>query len=104
MYEPNSQTNGIKNPSTIGLTMIWATMFLCGALVSSSYKWGFFVFALLIYYFIIWQVLGVARKYTSRVEPGVHKIFAGLAAYEIFFMYPLPPSPSPQEEATEKKS
>lgn len=72
--------------STIGLTMLWATMFLTGALVASSYKWGFFVFAILIYFFLIYQVLGAARGYASRVDQGVHKIFSGLSAYIFFFM------------------
>ncbi|CAZ79554.1 unnamed protein product [Tuber melanosporum] len=76
---------------TIGLTMLWAVMLLVGGLVRSDYKWGFYVFALLVYFFILWQVLGVARKYASRVDAGVHKIFSGLAAYTLFFMllYPI---------------
>ncbi|RPA96801.1 family A G protein-coupled receptor-like protein [Choiromyces venosus 120613-1] len=76
---------------TIGLTMLWATMLLVGGLVSSSYKWGFYVFALLIYFFIIWQVLGVARKHASRVDLGAHKIFTSLAAWTLFLMllYPI---------------
>ncbi|PWW77993.1 family A G protein-coupled receptor-like protein [Tuber magnatum] len=76
---------------TIGLTMLWATMLLVGGLVPSDYKWGFYVFAVMIYFFIIWQVLGVARKYASKVDAGVHKIFSGLAAYTLFLMllYPV---------------
>lgn len=67
--------------------MLWAVMFLAGGQVASSYKWGFFVFAVLIYYFIIWQVLGVARSYASRVEPGVHKMYLALAGWTLGLMY-----------------
>ncbi|KAL7268675.1 hypothetical protein RUND412_008693 [Rhizina undulata] len=76
---------------TIGLTMLWATMFLIGEFVSSSYKWGFFVFAICLYFFICWQTLGIARRYAYRVDPEVHKTFAGLTAYLLFFMalYPI---------------
>ncbi|CUS10765.1 unnamed protein product [Tuber aestivum] len=77
---------------TIGLTMLWATMLLVGGLVHSDYKWGFYVFGVMIYFFIIWQVLGVARKYASKVDTGVHKIFSGLAAYTLFFMLLYPAS------------
>lgn len=55
--------------------------------MGSSYKWGFFVFAVLIYFFIIWQVLGVARSYARRVEPSVHKIYFALAAWVLGLMY-----------------
>lgn len=72
--------------STIGLTMLWATMLLVGGLVSSTYKWGYYVFALLIYFFILWQVLGVSRKHASKLDAGVHKAFSGLAAYTLFLM------------------
>lgn len=67
--------------------MLWATMLLVGGQVHSSYKWGFFVFAVLIYFFIVWQVLGVARSYARRVEPGVHKIYLALAAWVLGLMY-----------------
>lgn len=67
--------------------MLWAVMFLVGGLVASTYKWGFFVFAVLIYFFIAWQVLGVARSYARRVEPGVHTMYLGLAAYILGLMY-----------------
>lgn len=73
--------------STIGLAMLWAVMFLVGGLVPSSYKWGFFVFAVLIYFFIVWQVLGVARAYARRVEPGVHKMYLALSAWTLSLMY-----------------
>lgn len=67
--------------------MLWAVMFLVGGQVGSSYKWGFFVFAVLIYFFIVWQVLGVARSYARRVEPSVHKTYFALAAWVLGLMY-----------------
>jgi len=72
--------------STTGLTMLWATMFLVGGLVSSTYKWGYYVFGLFIYFFLLWQVLGVSRRYASKLDTGVHNAFSGLAAYTLFLM------------------
>jgi len=71
---------------TIGLTMLWATMHLVGALVSTSYKWGFFGFGVFIYLFIAWQLMGVAKKYAARVDVAANKTYSGLAAYILFLM------------------
>lgn len=71
---------------TIGLTMLWATMFLIGELVRSSYKWGFWVIAVVLYGLLAWQVMGIARKYANRAEGNVGKMFTALAAWELFMM------------------
>ncbi|KAI5778453.1 hypothetical protein EDC01DRAFT_782931 [Geopyxis carbonaria] len=89
---------------TTGLVMLWATMFLVGELVRSSYKWGFFVLAWLLYALIVWQVLGIARSYAARLTntgaagaagdrrgSTVGKVFTTLAAWELFLLalYPI---------------
>jgi len=86
IVNPSLTLKGGITDSTIGLTMLWATMLLVGGLVSSTYKWGYYVFSLLIYFFIAWQVLGVSRRHASRLDTGVHKAFSGLAAYTLFLM------------------
>jgi bacteriorhodopsin len=75
--------------------MVWATMLLVGALVRSGYKWGFWVIAVVVYFLLCWQVMGVARQYAARHDDRVAKVFVGLAAWELFLMLvPLPPPPS----------
>jgi bacteriorhodopsin len=76
---------------TLMLTIGWGSMFLIGMFISTTYKWGFFVFGVVLYFLIIWQVLGNARGYSSRVETHAHRSYIGLAAWTIFFMmlYPI---------------
>lgn len=82
---------------TVGLSMLWATMFLIGMFVRSSYKWGFFVIAIILWALIIWQVMGIARSYANTVDSTTHRTFTLLALWELFFMSaPHPPPPTPQ--------
>jgi len=76
---------------TMGLSMLWSLLFLLGALVRTSYKWGFFFLALVTYFLLAWQTMGVARKFSSRWSADAAKIFTMLAAYELFMMllYPI---------------
>lgn len=75
---------------TVALVMVWASMFLIGMFVRTSYKWGFFAVAVVLWALIAWQTLGIARSYTDTVDSTTHKTFAMLAAWELFMMYPLP--------------
>lgn len=71
---------------TMGLSMLWALLFLLGSLVRSSYKWGFFLLALVTYFLLAWQTMGVARTFSARWSADAAKIFTMLAAYELFMM------------------
>jgi len=71
---------------SIGLTMLWTLLLLLGALVRSSYKWGFFVLALVSYILLAWQMLGVARGHANRLDATTHKTFSTLAAWLIGLM------------------
>lgn len=85
---------------TVGLSMLWASMFLIGMFVRSSYKWGFFVIGYIVWAWIVWQTMGIARSYANTVDLTTHKIFTGLAAWELFLMYsPPPPLDSPPHHA-----
>lgn len=72
--------------STLGLVSLWNVMFLIGMFVHSTYKWGFYTFALLTYFFIAWQTMGIARSYASRLDPLAHRVFTMLSGYELFLM------------------
>lgn len=76
---------------TIFLTIGWGVMFLIGMFVRTSYKWGFFVFGVVFYFLIVWQLLKNARGYAARVDTAGHKAYSTLAAYTAFFMllYPV---------------
>jgi len=68
------------------LAMIWAVMYLCGALTISSYKWGFFVFAVYVQFVLVWQLLFVARTFAGRHDVVVRNAFSMLALYELGLM------------------
>ncbi|KAF8534851.1 hypothetical protein BDD12DRAFT_894898 [Trichophaea hybrida] len=76
---------------TLGLNMLWASMFLIGMFVRSSYKWGFFVIAVILWGLIVWQTMGIARSHAYTVESNTHRTFTILALWELFLMmlYPI---------------
>lgn len=71
---------------TMGLTMLWALMFLLGALVRSSYKWGFFTLALVIYFMLVGHTMGIVRPFASRWSADAVETFTMLGGYELFLM------------------
>ncbi|KAI5807296.1 hypothetical protein DFH27DRAFT_479101 [Peziza echinospora] len=74
---------------TMGLSMLYAVMFLCGALTHSSFKWGYFVIALLALFLLAYQLLVAARPWARRFDTS--KWYIPLAAYTLFFwcLYPI---------------
>lgn len=76
---------------TIALVMLWATLFLAGMFVRSTYKWGFFVIAVVLYFLVVWQTLGIARSYARTIDTQAHRVFTVLAGWELGLMllYPI---------------
>jgi len=64
---------------------------LVGALVVSSYKWGYFVFAMLALFFIAYNVVLVGRAHAGSINSTVGKTYTLCGAWTIFlwFMYPI---------------
>lgn len=64
---------------------------LVGALTSSSYKWGYFVFAMLAIFGIAWNVLWTAREYAGRLGKRVYNTFLACGCWTLFlwFLYPV---------------
>lgn len=64
---------------------------LVGALTRSSYKWGYFVFAMLALFGIAWNVLWTAREYAGRLGPRVYHTFLACGCWTLFlwFLYPI---------------
>lgn len=64
---------------------------LVGALVASSYKWGYFVFGNFALFYIWWVLLGPARTSAGLLGPGFKKSFTSSAAFLsfIWILYPI---------------
>ena len=72
---------------TMALAALYAIMFLSGAYTPTSYKWGYFVLAIMAYILLVYQLLHVARPWARRYETS--KWYFPLAAYILFFWYVL---------------
>jgi bacteriorhodopsin len=64
---------------------------LVGALVPSSYKWGYFTFGMLALFGVAWNVVWVARKQGFVLGAEVHRTFliCGVWAIFLWFLYPI---------------
>lgn len=76
---------------TILCVWTYTVSHLVGALVSTSYKWGFFAFGVFAYLLLAWKVLGVGRSYSNRLYADTTKTFSMLAAWELLLLliYPI---------------
>jgi bacteriorhodopsin len=54
----------------IALQEIWVVSWLCGALVSSSYKWGYFTIGIFAYLVLAYVMLGWGREHAARINTG----------------------------------
>ena len=64
---------------------------LVGALVASSYKWGYFTFGMVALFGVAWKVVWVARKHAFVLGTDVHRTFLMCGVWTIFlwFLYPI---------------
>jgi bacteriorhodopsin len=64
---------------------------LVGALVTSSYKWGYFVIAMIALFGIFWNVVIVAKAHALAIGPVVHRTFLYCGVWTMFlwFIYPI---------------
>ncbi|KAF8453343.1 hypothetical protein BGX38DRAFT_1249754 [Terfezia claveryi] len=69
---------------TIALSILYAVMLLVGALTRTSYKWGYFVFALLAYFLLAYQLLHVALVFTCC---GIYPLFLTILLCRL--LYPI---------------
>jgi len=76
---------------TILCVWVYTVSHLVGALVRTSYKWGFFAFGVFAYLLLAWKVLGVGRSFSNRLYADTTKTFSMLAAWELFLLllYPI---------------
>lgn len=70
---------------TMGLAMLFAVMHLVGALTASRYKWGYFVFGVVAYLLIAYQLLIAARPWARRF--GTQRFYLPLSLYILGLWY-----------------
>ncbi|KAI9733420.1 MAG: ion channel activity [Cirrosporium novae-zelandiae] len=64
---------------------------LIGALVKSTYKWGYFTFACAAFFIVAWHVVWVGRNHAKYLGSDVHKAYVICGFWTIFlwFLYPI---------------
>jgi len=87
-------TAGLPWPTilwTIFLDEVMIITGLVGALVASSYKWGYFTFAMVALFGIAWNIMFVARKHASVIGSDVSRVFlmCGVLTTFLWFLYPI---------------
>ncbi|KAL3420039.1 bacteriorhodopsin [Phlyctema vagabunda] len=85
-------TAGLPWPTvlyTIMIDLIMIVTGLVGALVASSYKWGYFVFSTVSLFIIAYQVVIVGRAHARAI--GTSKVYTACGAWTIglWFIYPI---------------
>ncbi|ESZ89976.1 hypothetical protein SBOR_9638 [Sclerotinia borealis F-4128] len=87
-------TAGLPWPTilyTIFLDEVMIITGLVGALVSSSYKWGYFVFAMVALFGIAYNVLFIGAKHAKALGTAVNKVYwtcGGITMF-LWFLYPI---------------
>jgi len=87
-------TAGLPWPTilyTLFLDEVMIITGLVGALVPSSYKWGYFVFAMLSLFGVAWNVMLVGRAHARVLGMHVSKTFVmcGVWTMALWFIYPI---------------
>ena len=87
-------TAGLPWPTilyTILVDEIMVVTGLVGALVASSYKWGYFVFATFALFFIAYNIVHVGRSHAKALGNDIGKTYTIVGSWTIFlwFIYPI---------------
>ncbi|KAJ8070348.1 hypothetical protein OCU04_000728 [Sclerotinia nivalis] len=87
-------TAGLPWPTilfTIFLDEVMIITGLVGALVASSYKWGYFVFAMFALFGIAWNILFVGARHAKALGNEVNRVYwtcGGITMF-LWFLYPI---------------
>jgi bacteriorhodopsin len=87
-------TAGLPWPTvlyTILIDEIVAVTLLVGALVKSTYKWGYFVFGVVALIFVAWTVLFDARGQARNLGADINRVYTICALWTVglWFLYPI---------------
>lgn len=87
-------TAGMPWPTVLFVILVDEVMIvtgLVGALVKSSYKWGYFVFAMFALFYILYHLVWEARRHASALGSDVGRVFlmcGSLTAF-LWLLYPV---------------
>lgn len=73
----------------IGLSWVWVASWLSGALVQSTYKWGFFVFGLIAYFLLAASLFVFGSVTAKRVGVARHYTLLGGWLVFLWLLYPI---------------
>ncbi len=87
-------TAGLPWPTILYTILIDEVMIiagLVGALVASSYKWGYFVFGMVAILFVAWTVTWTARKHAAALGSDISRTYLMCGVWTMFlwFLYPI---------------
>lgn len=87
-------TAGLPWPTILITLLIDEVMIvtgLIGALVQSSYKWGYFVFGCIALLYVVYILVFVARRHAQALGPNVSRAYISCGVLTIFlwFLYPI---------------
>jgi bacteriorhodopsin len=87
-------TAGVPWPTLLWVILIdWVMIItgLVGALVQSSYKWGYFVFGCAAFFYIVYQLGWEARLHAGRLGNDVGRVFmmCGSLTLFVWLLYPI---------------
>lgn len=74
---------------SVGLSWVWVCSWLAGALVSSSYKWGFYAFGLLAYFMLAMQLGWIGLTSARRLGSNKHYGMVAFLLLFIWLLYPI---------------
>lgn len=77
--------------STVIIDEVMVITGLVGALVVSSYKWGYFVFAMFALFYVAWNIVWVGMKHSKALGAKTHMAYRVTGGWLIFlwFLYPI---------------
>jgi len=87
-------TSGIPWPTLLITILADEVMIVCGlvgALTQSSYKWGYFVFGMLAFLYVVYSLVFVARNHAAALGPAVSSVYmrCGVLTIFLWFLYPI---------------
>lgn len=87
-------TCGLPTPTiayTILLNEIMVVTGLIGALVKSSYKWGYYTFGCIAFLFVAWTVVIEGRSHAAALGSDINRVYTicGVWTIGLWFIYPI---------------
>jgi bacteriorhodopsin len=73
----------------VGLSWIWVVSWLCGALISTSYKWGFFTFGTFSYLVLAAHLSNWGLASARRIGSSKHYTMTTFLLLFVWMLYPI---------------